>query len=498
MVLQDHKSIHIRMNKIIFESASKLIQAIKNGQYSVEEITSAYLQQIQKHNPTINAITDMFSSDAILKQAKQKDKQLKEGKALGPLHGLPMAIKDSYNVQGLISSNGVPYLKNNRVDTDATLVKHLKDAGAIIMGKTNLPLLAIDWQSTNTWFGQTNNPYDLSRVVGGSSGGSAAALASGFSALEMGSDAGGSIRVPAHFCGVYGIRPTEGALSGRGHLESPGNVRSIRYITCCGPMARTAEDLQLAMEILWKSNNREQEIAPVPFKNSYWNQENGLKIAYSEQLGNIELDKDYKAVYDAFIQKLVQSNYSIQQAKPNYNSAKAIDIWGRVVGFDFSAGLPTYMPFKRLFTYLFIYGKYRCGSWSKSLAKGINISPKNYAKALEEKNDISDQFNQFFNDWDIWITPVGAIPAFKHQRAGKPFIINGKKVPYTQALMPYNFSTAIMGHPVVTIPIGQTKQGLPVGIQIHGRRWEDHRLLQIAKELSSFTEGFQIPNMFLA
>ncbi|MCP4439564.1 MAG: hypothetical protein GY810_11530 [Aureispira sp.] len=124
------------------------------------------------------------------------------------------------------------------------------------------------------------------------------------------------------------------------------------------------------------------------------------------------------------------------------------------------------------------------------------MSPKNYAKALEKKDDISDEFNHFFEDWDVWITPVAAIPAFKHQKAGKPFVVNGKKLPYTKAFTPYNFATVIMGHPVATIPIGQTANGLPVGIQIHSRRWDDRRLLQISKQLESFTEGFQTPKMF--
>lgn len=486
------------MNNILFKSAKETLKAIQDQSYSIEEILLAHLKQIELYNPSINAITDMYSKSKLIQLAQKQDKALKNGQNLGVLHGLPITIKDSYHVKGLISSNGAPHLKNNRVNSDSVLVDRLRKAGAIIIGKTNLPLLAIDWQSTNKWFGQTNNPYDLERVAGGSSGGSAAALAAGFSALEMGSDAGGSIRVPAHFCGVCGVYPTEGALSGRGHLATPNQPRSIRYITGCGPMARTVDDLILGMEAIWGQGEAiHAEIPPVPFQQYTLDKNKPLKIAYSNSLGGVELDQEYKAVYDNFINKLKANDFILQEAKPEYDTQKAIQIWGSVVGFDFSVGLPSLMPFKKWLIYLFIYSKYKCSTWAKSLSKGINISPKNYAKALEEKELISDQFNAFFNDWDIWITPVAAIPAFKHQAAGKAFQINGKKVPYTHAFMPYNFATAIMGHPIVTIPIGQTASGLPVGIQIHGRRWKDYQLLEIAKILEGLTGGFKIPKMFL-
>lgn len=484
------------MKNILFASATQLIENIKNKTYSIEEVIRIYLTQIEQHNPSINAITDMYDKDMILKEAKHKDLLLQQGQDLGLLYGLPMTIKDSYQVKGLITSNGIPYLKNNRVAKDAFLVKRLRGAGAIILGKTNLPLFAIDWQSTNKWFGQTNNPYDLSRVVGGSSGGSCASLAAGFSALEMGSDAGGSIRVPAHFCGVCGLRPTENSLASRGHLESPGQVRSIRYITSCGPLARNVEDLILAMKVLWDKKASHSEIAPVDFYRSSWDEQQPLKIAYSNTLGDIEIDDQYKIVYDQFINKLKQSTHLIKEEKPSYNSNACIDLWGSIVGFDFGANMPSLIPFKKLLTYLFIYSKYKDKQWAKGLVKGVNISSKNYAKALEKKDDISDEFNCFFDNWDVWITPVAATPAFKHQKAGKPFVINGKKLPYTKAFTPYNFATAIMGHPVATIPIGQTTDGLPVGIQIHGRRWDDLRLLQISQILETFTARYQVPKMF--
>lgn len=200
------------MKRIIFQRATEITKLIRDREISCIEVAKQFLNHIEAYNKTINAITDIRDYNDIIMEARVKDLLLSDGVVLGPLHGLPITVKDTYNVEGLISSNGNPKLKSNIANTDAELVKRLKKAGAIIIGKTNIALYALDWQSTNPWFGQTNNPYNLNHVVGGSSGGSAAALASGFTALELGTDAGGSIRVPAHFCGICGIRTTESAL----------------------------------------------------------------------------------------------------------------------------------------------------------------------------------------------------------------------------------------------------------------------------------------------
>src|SRR5690554_985433 len=197
------------MKEIIFTPAKELVENITTGKMSSVDVVTAFLENIKRNNPTINAVFDLCNEQDILKEASEKDEEIKAGKKPGLLHGLPLTIKDSFLVKGLLNSNGNPFLRNFRADEDAALITRLKAEGAIIIGKTNVPLYCIDWQSTNFWNGQTNNPYDLSRVAGGSSGGAAASVAAGFSPLELGADAGGSIRVPAHFNGICGLRPTE-------------------------------------------------------------------------------------------------------------------------------------------------------------------------------------------------------------------------------------------------------------------------------------------------
>lgn len=482
------------MKPVIFKSATEITKLIQDKKISCVEVTKQFLDHIYAHNKTINAITDLRDYNDIMTEARVKDRLLNDGAVLGALHGLPMTVKDTYNVTGLISSNGNPKLKANVVNNDAELVKRLKKAGAIVIGKTNLALYALDWQSTNPWFGQTNNPYNLNHVVGGSSGGSAAALASGFTALELGSDAGGSIRVPAHFCGVCGIRTTESALSNRGNMVTPKMPRLGRYLTSNGPMARNVDDLSLAMTVLWSDDQQFSENSPVALEQFKYNGKK-LNIAYSQTLDGLSLDEDYKEIYTSFLNKINQSKHELVQSKPSYSSNALIKLWGRIAGYDFGAAMK-HMPFKGLISYLFIKSKYKDIQWAKGMRQGAISSPHDYVIALQLKDDISDSFTRFFKNHDVWITPVSAAPAFKHQKPGVPFEINGWKIPYTKAFIPFNFPSTIPGHPIVVIPIGITKKGLPVGIQIHGQKWHDYKLLQIAKELESFTNGFKIPDMF--
>ena len=480
------------LEQIQFLSATEILRKIHTGELSVVEVVSAFLAQIKKHNPRINAITDIRSEEDILLEAKEKDDLLKQGVRLGSLHGLPMTVKDAFNVKGLKTSNGHPLYRKHVATDDAELVKRLKHAGAIIIGKTNLPLFSIDWQSTNTWFGQTNNPYDISRVAGGSSGGSAAALAMGFTPLELGSDAGGSIRVPSHFCGICGIRTTEQALSNRGQFKFPGKPQGHRLVTVSGPMARNVEDLLLAMQVLWSHENLLSELPPVDFNSSSWSGKK-LKIAYSATLYNLEVDSQYKALIADFIESLKLDGHSIKEDKPTYDADLAYELNGIFMGHEIDACSPTPSFLTKLFIYFFILFKYRDPTWAVGAWKGIGISAADHMKALGQKEEIADNFTEFFGQYDIWITPVASIPAFKHQSAGRPFMVDGKRVSYTDAMGRFNFDTSLGGHPVVVIPLGKTNEGLPVGISIHGKKWEDKKLLEIARYLEKFTSGFKVP-----
>jgi amidase len=450
------------------------------------------LNHIKENNPKVNAICDLKNEEEILKEALLKDEDIKLGKQLGLLHGLPLTIKDAFFVKGLKNSNGDPLLRNYIATEDAELIKRLKNEGAIIIGKTNTALYCIDWQSTNFWNGQTNNPYDLSRVAGGSSGGSAVSVSSGFSPLELGADAGGSIRVPAHFNGICGLRPTENYLSNRGHLKVPNKPQGRRHIVTPGPFAKNIDDLMLMMEVL--GNNSKYQIAELPevnFNNSEWDKK-PLKIAYSESINNIEVDKEYLFIFKEFLDKIKKEPHNFNDDHPVYNEEKAYVEYGKIMGFEMGVNSPK-VPLLSTFMYLFLRLKYRDHLWAKGMALGQRLSNINYGKAIDYKDQFSEIYNTFLTNYDIWITPVCSFEAYKHQRTGKPFIVNGKKIAYTNAIGSFTFTSAFSGHPIVVIPIGKKANGMPVGIQIHSRKWTDKKLLEIAKYLETFTNGFEIP-----
>ena len=479
--------------KLVYLSARELVRRISVRECSAVETMTAFLSRIRQHNPAVNAICDMRSERDLLEEAAQKDQLLGEGER-GLLHGLPMTVKDNFWVKGLKVSNGHPGFRNFVATEDAELIKRLKNAGAVIVGKTNVPLFSIDWQATNFWNGTTNNPYDLRRVPGGSSGGAAAAVAAGFSPLELGGDQGGSIRVPAHFCGICGLRPTEHALSNRRHILFPGKPQGHRHVTVAGPLAKNVGDLLLMMEVLWDHARYPLAETPlVPFDSTFWD-EMRLKIAVSESFNEVDIDQEYLSLFRVFVDKVKGQGHTIVADYPRYDEEKAYVTCGKITGYEFSINMPK-LPLAKSFMYLFIRSKYQDKRWAEGVRQGIGISPRAYSEALDYKDQIANVYHAFLSDCDVWITPVAATEAFVHQRAGKSFTINGNKVGYTEAIASYTFTTALSGHPIAVIPIGRKKNGMPIGVQLHARKWTDHRLLEIARHFETLTEGFVAPTL---
>lgn len=480
---------------IIFLPANEIVSRIKSKKTTVVEVINAFLNQIERFNPRLNAIIDQRDRGDILREAVEKDAEITNGKELGLLHGLPLTIKDSFLVKGMKNSNGDPLLRKYIADEDCELVRRLKAEGAIIIGKTNVPLYCIDWQSTNSWNGRTNNPYDMSRVAGGSSGGAAVAVSAGFSPLELAADVGGSVRVPAHFNGICGLRPTENYLSNRGHLKGPNKPQGRRHILTAGPLGKNVDDVMLMMNAL--GNNlkyRLPELPDIDFdKLESWDRQ-PLKIAVSPTMNGVEIDAEYLELFNNFIDKLRGENHQMKECHPAYDEKKAYVECSKLVGFEFGINNPK-VPLLSTLIYAFIRLKYRDHLWAKGMALGQRLSNSKYARAIDFKDEFSGIYDDFLSENDVWITPVCAFEAYKHQRAGIPFTINGKKVGYTEAMASFNFTSAFSGHPIAVIPIGVKKNGMPVGVQIHARKWSDKRLLEIARYFEQFTDGFQAPEM---
>ena len=285
---------------IAFSSTSELAAAIRRGAVSATDVLDAQLAQIEKHNPALNAVITL-DADGARKQARAADKAVKRGDPLGPLHGVPFTLKDAHETAGMRTTVGFPPFADYVPAEDSVVVARLKAAGAILVGKTNAAMLLGDFQTGNPLFGRTNNPWDVERTPGGSSGGAAAALAAGMTPFEIGTDMQSSIRLPAHFCGVFGLKPTENRVSLEGGFPNPGgDPRTIHIMSCIGPMARNAEDLALLYRIIAGPDARDTDLQPVPVDDVPTLAVKDLRIAYAPTFPGFPVAADIrKAVEDA-------------------------------------------------------------------------------------------------------------------------------------------------------------------------------------------------------
>lgn len=455
-------------------SATELARRIRNREQTAGEVLEAHLSRIEQWNDDVNALVTLDAKQARARAAAA-DRALDQGRLWGPLHGVPVTVKDQFATAGLRTTFGLPHYADFVPDTDAPLIGRLRRAGAVLLGKTNLPFAAYDWQCESPTFGRGNNPWDLSRTPGGSSGGSAAALAAGFSPLELGADVGGSIRLPAHFCGVAGLRPTEGALPLDG-ITPPDRPRTVRHVVVAGPMARTVEDLQTAWPVLYKSPPSAPPSPPAP---------SALRIAVTPELGGVPVDTDTQRVLRDTTDALARAGCTVEHRPPPIDITEALDTWGRIQGFELSAGMPgplRYPPFKQALWHGFVRSQY--GFLAGPLARGAQLSPRGYFAALDQKERLAAAMDRFFGEWDLWLTPAASIPAFEHCPTGTDLAIEGVSVPYALPFAAYNCATALLGHPILSLPAGRSEEGLPIGLQVHARRSRDAPLLAAGRTLS--------------
>lgn len=298
------------MNELVFKPAHQLARMIRERQVSSVEVLEAYLNQISQHNSKLNAICTL--NDKALETAKQADEALSKDENWGLLHGVPITIKDIFETSGLLTTAGYKPLKNYIPTSDATVVKRLRDAGAIILGKSNTAELAGEYQSVNDIFPAVNNPWNLNYTAGGSSGGSAVSVAAGFSPLDIGNDVSGSIRQPAHFCGVYGLKPTDRRVSSAGQIpEVPGQPKCIRQMQTVGPLARCVGDLQLCFTLIAGTDIRQPDIPPIPLDTPSEKSLKDLKIAWMEGWDKLPVASEIQSVTKTVVNDLINPLLSL-------------------------------------------------------------------------------------------------------------------------------------------------------------------------------------------
>lgn len=489
------------MSDLVFKSAVELAQMIRDRQLSAIELLDAHLEQIAQHNSKLNAICTLDEENARIR-AKQADEALARGENWGALHGVPVTIKDIFETAGLRTTAGYIPLKDYLPQQDATAVARLKAAGAIVLGKTNMAELAGDYQSTNSLFPRVNNPWSVEYTAGGSSGGSAAAVAAGLSPLDIGNDMAGSVRQPAHFCGVYGLKPTDRRISTAGMIpEVPGLPYCLRQMITVGCFARSLEDLRLCFSLIAGADPRRPDVPPIPLDTPSGKSLQNLKIAWTDQWAEVPVASEIQTAMQKVSAALAQTDAQIQHWLPNgFNLSEILNLYTRMAAYISLYAQPVDRHnLQRSATQIFRTATQgdkalrKMGDFSRVLPELLNPSLKGYFEALTERDRFIVQLDTALGSWDIWLTPVAATSAFTHRPNWTAIEVDDRSYPHGIANGAYTMPFNLSGHPAVVIPIGQTKNGLPIGMQIVGKRWKEMELLAIAQQLEPVIGSFRLP-----
>ncbi|MDA0747348.1 MAG: amidase family protein [bacterium] len=472
------------MSNLNFLSVRELVSQIKAREVSAAEVTDAHLAQIQRHNGDLNAIVTLDEEGAKAR-AKEADEALEKGVVWGPLHGVPVTIKDSLETAGLRTTAGFPPLADYIPTVDATVVSRVRQAGAIILGKTNLPTLSGDYQSSNPIFGRSNNPWNLERTPGGSTGGGAAAVAAGLSALEIGSDLAGSLRIPAHFCGLCSIMATNHRISRMGHIpELPGAPRGLRFAGVMGPIARSVGDLRIALRLLAGPDGRWWDVPPVPLEDPPIRKLQDLRIAWTDDFGGVPVTGETRTGLASLAQKLNQAGVTVARSMPeDFDLVVVSETLGELVSAETGSAMSP--EAERARVEMFGVGPESEDHWERGFFRGVNASMRQVTEARMRRDALITAMEQFLQDWDVLLCPVTSTPAPPHCDTGSPIDVDGRAVPYFTAGCTYTMPFNLTGQPVVVIPLTQSSEGLPIGLQIVGRRWGEMALLQIAEQLEA-------------
>ncbi len=481
--------------QMAFWPARRLASALRRRKISAVELLDLYLARFERYNGALNAVifTDI---DGARQRAKAADAALAKGEIWGPLHGLPMTVKESYDIVGMPTTWGVPQLEDNYPSRNALAVERLLAAGAVIYGKTNVPLHLADWQSFNEIYGTTNNPWDLTRSPGGSSGGAAAALAAGLSALEAGSDIGASIRNPAHYCGIYGHKPTYGIASMRGQAL-PGRVAQSDIVVV-GPMARSAADLEAALRVMAGPDEVDAGGWRLRLPPARKKAVADYKVALMLDTPTAEVDRSVQNRLQALADFLSRRGAAVHdQARPEIDMAEAHALYitllraatsGRQSDEDFArnqARAKALSPDDE--------------SYLARMTRAHVMGHRAWLRANEARHRMRLKWAAFFADYDLLLCPAAASAAFPHDQEGerhdRTIVVNAKDVPTTDQLFWAGLSGMVY-LPSTVAPVGLTPGGLPVGVQIVGPQYGDRTCIHFAGLIEREFQGFVQPPDF--
>jgi amidase len=477
------------MTALHFQSASAIARSIRDGHLTARAALEHFLDRVDRLNGPINAVIHQDREGARAR-ADAADAARSSGAALGPLHGVPMTVKESYQVRGTPTTFGIPQFRDNVTDRDALAVQRLTAAGANIFGKTNVPIRLGDFQSYNDIYGTTNNPWDPSRTPGGSSGGSAAALAAGLTGLEIGSDIGGSIRNPAHFCGVFGHKPTYGLCPTRWHSLDDSLAPSD--ISVIGPLARSAEDLETALRLMAGPDEIDVPGLAIdlpPLTGPLSNLRIGLWMSDPICPTSRAVADRIQAVADA----LGQAGATVDdRARPAIDPARSHEIYSSLLYAAMSSRLPDALFEARLK----VAERPASGNDPNAIvARSETMRHRNWGQLHEARTKLRWAWKAFFDDVDFLIAPIMPVTAFPHDHGAegaRTVLIDGQTHPYYCQTF-WAGLTSVAHLPSTVIPAGVAADGLPVGLQIIGPAWSDLRTIGLARRLEAMGFAFTPP-----
>jgi Asp-tRNA(Asn)/Glu-tRNA(Gln) amidotransferase A subunit family amidase len=471
------------LGDLVYCSLMELAAMLRSAKLSPVELVETYLERIERLNPKLNALTnvDFERARSQAKAAKAAVSSRKSKDSLGALHGLPVTIKSSFDVAGLPSECGSRLRKGFIAAADATLVVRLRAAGAIILGNTNVPEFLMAYETDNLLYGRTNSPWDLARTPGGSSGGEAAAIAAGCSAGGVGSDGGGSVRIPAHYSGICGLKPTPGRIPSTGHYPPSGGP--FVQLGVVGPMARTVGDLALLFEVLAGPDPGDPASAPVSLRRWSEDEIRSLHVAYFEDDSSTPVTPETASAVRTAAEALRQQGFQVDAWLPE-NLDRVWQLWWNLFGRGIQMAMaPTLEGREAELSPLF--REFR--GWVTA------EKPDSAGELLDTllmRDALRCAFLSKMEYFPILLCPVCAIPAFQHGE--RNWTVRERKVEYLKA-MSYSQWFNLLGNPAAVVPVGKSPEGLPIGVQIVGRPWEEEAVLAVAAKIEEACGGFHPP-----
>ncbi|MGA7752592.1 MAG: amidase [Candidatus Sulfotelmatobacter sp.] len=468
------------MSDLTFLPAVEMARQIREKKISPVELALAHLAKIERLNPKLNAYVHL-NPDRVLREAREAEAVLMRGEIPGPLHGVPISIKSSIEVAGMKCEAGTRLRAGFVATQDAPLVARLKAAGAIVLGVTNTPEMLMAWETDNLLYGRTNSPWDLERTPGGSSGGEAAAISVGMSAGGVGSDGGGSIRVPAHFSGLCGLKPTPGRIPSTGHYPPSGGPFAL--IGVVGPMARTVSDLKALFEVMQGPDDGDTCAAPVPLRWPSDDEVKRLKIGYFEDDGRTPVTPEIREAVRSAADALRRAGFQVEPFRPE-GLEEARILWKK---FFVKMGGMLIRP-------MFDGREQVANPMLKQYLDWSAAEPELGGPALLDawirRDALSSSFLAQMRKYPLLVCPPAAIPAFRHGE--RNWTIEGKLVHYLDAWS-YTEWFNLLGNPAAVVPVSSSPEGLPIGVQIVGRPWEEEQVLTVAAALENQCHAWRVP-----